>query len=107
MVTAGWPFSRLSCSMLAAPSSTRATSRTRSTLPSGLARMTMAPNCSGVTSRPWVCRLNWNCWLSGTGRAPRRPTAAWTFCAWMALTMSCGVTFRLMRRSTSNQMRME
>ena len=58
-----------------APSSTRATSRTRSTEPSGLARITMSPNCSGVVSRPCVCTLSWNCWSSAIGRAPMRPTA--------------------------------
>ena len=67
------------CPWPAAPSSTRATSRTRSSEPSGLARMTMSPNCSGVTRRPSVWMLIWNCWSSEIGCAPMRPTAAWMF----------------------------
>ncbi len=93
--------------MFCAPSSTAATSRSRSTEPSGLARMTMLPNCSAVISRPWVCRLNWNCWLSPIGRAPMRPIGATTFCALIALTMSVGVSPRLTSRSVSNQTRIE
>ena len=81
--------SRCPCSARRARS--RATSRSRSTEPSGLARMTMAPNCAGVTSRPWVCRLNWNCWSLPIGRAPMRPIGATTFCAWIAAMMSPGV----------------
>ena len=107
MVMAGMPFSRLTVSWLWAPSSTRATSRIRSTDPSALARMTMAPNCSGETSRPSVWMFIWNCWVSGIGWAPIRPTAAWMFWLWMALTMSCGVRFRLVSRSISNQTRIE
>ncbi len=107
METAGLPFSRLSASMLAAPSSTRATSRTRSTEPSGLARTTMSPNCSGVDSRPWVCTFSWNCVVSGVGRAPMRPTGACTFCCWIAWMMSDGTRLRAFSRSMSNQIRIE
>ncbi len=107
MDTAGSPFNRLSVSMLAAPSSTRATSDRRSTEPSGLARITMSPNCSGVTSRPCVCTLSWNCVASLVGRAPMRPTGACTFCARMASMMSDGARFRLISRLISNQMRIE
>ena len=105
--TAGRPFSRASLSMFCAPSSIRATSRSRSTDPSGVARMTMAPNSAGVTSRPVVCRLNWNCWSLPIGRAPIRPTGATTFCASIAAMMSPGVRPRLTRRLVSNQMRIE
>ncbi len=107
MVMAGLPFSRLIVSSLAAPSSTRATSRTRSTDPSGLARSTMAPNSSGVVSRPLVCRLIWNCVSSGIGLAPTRPTAPCTFCACRAAMMSDGDRPSWVSRSVSNQMRIE
>ena len=79
METAGLPFNLLSVSLFADPSSVRATSRIRSTDPSGLARMTMSPNCDGVVKRPCVCTLSWNCVASLVGRAPMRPTAACTF----------------------------
>src|SRR5215831_17810323 len=52
-----------------APRSTRATSPTRTNEPSGLARNTILPNCSGVVRRPCVCRFNWNCWSLLIGRA--------------------------------------
>ncbi len=107
MVMAGWPFRRLWVSIDWAPSSTRATSRTRSVEPSGSARMMMLPNSSGVTSRPMVWMFIWICWVSGIGWAPIRPTAAWMFWLRTALTMSAGVRFRLVSRSTSNQIRIE
>jgi len=107
METAGLPFSRLRLSSFAAPSAMRATSRTRSSEPSELARSTIAPNWSGVTRRPWVCTFSWNCVSSDVGRAPMRPTGACTFCAWIAVMMSLGDRFRLTRRLMSNQMRIE
>ena len=67
----------------------------------------MAPNCSGVTRRPWVCTLNWYCWSGPTGRAPIRPTAATVFCCATALVMSVGDRFRLVSRLLSNQIRIE
>ena len=79
IIAVGWPLSRLSMSELRAPSSTRATSRTRRNEPSGLARMTMLAELRGVVSRPWVWMLSWNCGSSVIGWAPMRPTAAWTF----------------------------
>src|SRR5258708_7687032 len=48
IATAGSLLRRPSTSWFWAPRSTRATSRTRSSDPSGLARNTMLPNCSGV-----------------------------------------------------------
>jgi hypothetical protein len=66
---------------LAAPSSTRATSRSRSTEPSSLVRMAMFSNSSTLTRRPLVWMLSCNCWSREIGRAPMRPTAACTFCA--------------------------
>ena len=106
-VTAGFPFSRLSLSRVAAPSSTRATSRTRSTDPSGLARTRISPNSAGDVSRPFVCRLIWNCVSSLVGRAPTRPTGACTFCCWIARMMSLGARLRLISRLVSNQIRIE
>ncbi len=107
MDTAGLPSSRLRLSSFCAPSWIRATSRTRSIEPSGLARMTMLPNSSGVDRRPLVCRLIWNCVSSLVGRAPTRPIAACTFCAWIAAMMSDGVSPSSISRSVRNQMRIE
>ena len=107
MATAGLPSSRLKLSEFCAPISTRATSLTRSSEPSGLARTTMLPNSSGVVSRPLVCTLNWNCCWSLIGCAPMRPTGACTFCDSMALMISEGAMPRLLRCCTSNQMRIE
>ncbi len=98
---------RVSVSSFCAPISTRATSPTRSTEPSGLARSTILRNCSGVVSVPCVWTLSWNCWSLATGRAPMRPTGACTFCAWMACTTSDGARLRLDSRWVSNQMRIE
>ena len=55
----------------------------------------MLPNCSGVVSRPCVCMFIWNCWSLPIGRAPMRPTAACTFCALIALTMSAAVSLQI------------
>ena len=78
------------CPWLCAPSSTRATSRTRSSEPSGLARMMMLPNCSGVTRRPM--RLDVDLELLGrrgsAGRRCGRPRPACS-ALWIAATMSC------------------
>ena len=98
---------RDSLSRFCAPISTRATSFTRNTEPSGLARSTMSPNCVAVVRRPCVCTLNWNCCWSLIGRAPIRPTGACTLCARMALTTSDGARLRLVRRCVSNQIRIE
>ena len=75
-----------------APSSTRATSRTRTTDPSGLARMMMLSNSLTLVSRPLVLMVSWNCWSCETGAAPIRPTGACTFCDWMAPATSLGET---------------
>ncbi len=107
MLTAGAPLTRLSVSSVAAPSSSRATSPIRSTLPSGLARRMILPNSSGVISRPLVCRLIWNCVAFEVGRAPMRPTAPCTFWLCSAAMMSDGIRFSATSRSVSNQMRIE
>ena len=107
IATAGLPLSRASISSFCAPNSTRATSLIRSSEPSGLARKTMLPNCSGVVSRPSVWMLSWNCCSFEIGRAPIRPTGAITFCAWIAAITSAGVNCRLSRRFVSNQIRIE
>ena len=107
MVMAGWPLRRLSVSWVAAPSSTRATSRMRRTEPSGLARTTMLANSSGVARRPLACRFIWMALPSIVGLAPMRPTAPWTFCVCRAATMSDGARPRSIRRAVWNQMRIE
>jgi len=54
MEAAGAPLKRLNVSDDCAPISTRPTSLTRTTEPSGLARITMFSNCETVLSRPSV-----------------------------------------------------
>jgi hypothetical protein len=93
--------------MFCAPSLTSATSRRWSTEPSGLARMTMLPNSSGVTNRPRVCRLIWNGCASSIGRAPRRPAGAMMFCSLIAATTSVGERPSATNRSVRNQIRIE
>ena len=72
----GAPLKRLWRSCDLAPVSTRATSLTLMTEPSGLARRTIWPNSSGVVSRPVVLMVSWTCCWSSTGAAPSRPSAA-------------------------------
>ncbi len=100
------PFRRLMESSCLEPSSTRPTSLTRTVEPSGLARTTICSNSAASVSRPWVCRLIWNCWSSVIGWAPMRPTAACTFCARMALITSVGVSPSAVSWSDDSQMRM-
>ena len=89
-----------------APSSTRATSLTRTTEPSGLARTMMSSKASASLSRPWVVMVSWNCWSAASGAAPIRPTAAWMFWLWIAAATSEGVRSRLVSLFGSSQIRM-
>ena len=77
----------------------RATSRTRTSEPSGLARTTTSPNSSGVTRRPCARTVYVNCWPASAGSAPTWPAGLTTFCARTAFWMS--VTVRPSRASTS------
>ena len=92
--TAGLPFSRLSVSAFAAPSSTRATSRTRSTEPSGLARMHDVAELLRRGQPPLGLHVDLELrrrrWSAARRRA--RPRAC-TFCAWIAAMMSVGARF--------------
>ena len=103
----GLPSNRLKRSDALAPSSTRATSLTRTVEPSGLARMTIFSNSSVLVSRPCVLIVNWNCWSGFSGAAPIRPTAACTFWAWMARATSAGLSPKLVSASGSSQIRIE
>src|ERR1700730_8918830 len=87
---AGAPFARLRRSSVLAPRSTRATSFTRTTDPSGLARTMMFSNSSVRVSRPSVVMVSWSCWRSGVGDDPIRPSAAWMFWLCTAAITSAG-----------------
>ena len=50
--------------------------------------MTICSNSATEARRPLVCMLSCNCWSLEIGRAPIRPTAACTFCDWIALMTS-------------------
>ena len=90
-----------------APSSTRATSRTRSSEPSGLARNTILPNCSGVVRRPCVCTFNWNCW-SSADRACADPADRRLHVLRLDRRDDIGRgQLQIVRRWVSNQMRIE
>ena len=65
------------------PSSTRPTSETRTTEPSGLARRTMLPNSSGRVSRPLVTSCSSNGVARSIGSLPREPVVICAFCAWI------------------------
>ena len=74
------------------PTSMRATSRSRTVEPSGLARSTMAPNSSGVASWPLTStNAETGCDLR-LGSAPRLPDATCAFCASIALVTSSDVS---------------
>ncbi len=77
----------------------RATSVTRTSEPSGLARTTTLPNSSGVTRRPCARTVYVNCWPGGAGSAPTWPAGLTTFWARTALITS--VTVIPSRASTS------
>ena len=79
----------------------------RSTEPSGLVRMTICSNSATEARRPLVWMLSCNCWSLEIGRAPIRPTAACTFCDWIALMTSAVVRPRPVSRSVRTQARIE
>ena len=60
--------------------------------PSGLARSTMAPNCSGVDSWPGTTTVAVMVWPATSGWLPMAPADTCAFCAWMALAMSDGAS---------------
>jgi hypothetical protein len=102
----GEPLKRLKVSEDCAPSSTRATSRTRTSDPSGLARTTMLSNSFAVDRRPIVSSGNCRCCSGPDGWAPIRPNAAWVFCCCTALITSPGTIEKPVSRSVSSQIRM-
>ena len=68
--------------------------------------MMMFSNSSTEVRRPLVWMLSWSCWSLARGRAPMRPTAACTFCDWMASMTSAVVRPRPVSRSVWTQARM-
>ena len=74
--------------------------------PSGVARTTMAPNCSSVLRRPWVLIESWKVVSDGAGGAPRTPAATWTFCSRITRTTSDAVRCREASLSGSSHTRM-
>jgi hypothetical protein len=74
--------------------------------PSGLARTTIRPNSSSVSSRPCARTAYVNSCPLGTGSAPTCPAGFTLFCALMALTISGIVTLSLASWSGFTQKRM-
>ena len=88
------------------PSSTRATSETRTTEPSGSARRTMLPNSSGFISRPLVTSCSSNGVARPIGSLPREPVVTCAFCAWTAWSTVSVERESASIRAGSSQMRM-
>jgi hypothetical protein len=89
-----------------APSSRRATSRSRVTAPPASVFTMMSPNSSSVASRPWAFTESCS-WTSGNpGEAPTTPAAAWRFCSRMARTTSPAERPRSATRLGSSHTRM-
>ena len=88
MASAGCPFALAMMLFDFAPVSTRATSLSRTKLPSPEARTMMSPNCSGVTRRPSTLPVACFSCISGTGIAPIVPAGACMFCSLIAAATS-------------------
>ena len=73
------------------PISRRATSRSRTVEPSGLARSVMAPNSSGELNWPFTSTSAEIFWSGVDGSAPTLPEATCAFCALIALVTSSAV----------------
>ena len=95
------------CRMLAAPSSTRATSPNAQHRAVGIGADDDVAELLG--RRQPALGLHAQLELRGVavGRAPIRPTAACTFCDWITAMMSAGARFSCTSRFMSNQMRIE
>jgi hypothetical protein len=87
---AGSPFISTSKPYVCAPSSTRATSPSRITEPSGSARRMTLANCSGVVNRLWVRMVALSSLPSASGRSPSEPPLDWLFCSCTACSASEG-----------------
>ena len=73
---------------LPAPSSMRATSRSRVTSPFEPVLTMMLPNSVSSASRPCAVTVSWYATGSGIGGAPTTPAATWRFCSRIACTTS-------------------
>jgi hypothetical protein len=71
----------------------RATSDRRTVEPSGLARSTMAPNCSADVSWPLTTTCAEICWLPGLGRSPSVPDATCAF--WLRIAVETSAVLSL------------
>ena len=107
MATAGLLSSSERSAYSEAPSSMRATSRSRVTAPFGSVLTMMSPNSSSLCRRP--CALIESCRssFSAEGEAPTTPAAACTFCSRMARTTSFADRLRSATLRGSSQTRME
>ena len=92
---------------VAAPSSTRATSRSLVTAPSSVVLTMMSPNSSSVCRRPCALTDSWNSTSLEDGEPPITPAAAWTFCSWTAFKMSLADSPRSATFCGSSQTRIE
>ena len=83
----------------------RATSRSRTVEPSGLARSTMAPNSFGDESWPFTSTSADTFWPLVLGSAPMLPEATWAFWALIAFVTSSAVRLNPTSFSGSTQTR--
>ena len=97
---------RLRIAYSSAPSSTRATSPSRTISPSSPVLMTMSRNCCSSVRRPWALMASSNCAFCAGG-APIWPAATCTFCSRMALMTSPLVSPRAASFCGSSHTRME
>ena len=105
IVAVGFRFNCVPQSYSSLPSSTRATSLTRTTEPPGVARTMMFSNWDTCSRRPSV--LSWNSIAcpSGAGACPIFPAATCWFCSLIACCTSRAVMPRLFSLAGSNQIR--
>ena len=105
IATARWLSLRERSEYSAAPSSTRAMSRTRVSSPVGPALTMMSANSSTVDSRPCALIETWKSAGRPWGGAPMEPADTWTFCSRMARSTSPAAMPRAAARSGSSQTR--
>ena len=102
----GMPLRSEAAFALSLPSSTRATSFSSTTEPSGADFSSTFSNCSTVCSLLRAVIVALSCWSGSAGRSPSLPADTCVFCAWMALAMSDGISAYFSSLAGSIQIRM-
>src|SRR3546814_5115473 len=91
MPAAGIPLKRLTDVYDSLPSSTRATSDSRTTAPLPSDLRIISLNCSTVRSRLREVTVALSAWPSTAGSEPSEPEETSAFCDWIALVTSDGI----------------